>query len=278
MAKKTIDESENEMTFGEHLEELRKVIIHIIIAFSILFLILFTFFRGNILDIVFYPSQKDFITNNLLAKLAEMTGIKQLEINKNGVDIYNIKMAGQFILHIKVSAVGALIINFPYIIGQLWGFVKPALNEKIKKRSRKIVWEIVLWFLLGACFSYFIIAPLAINFLANYEANSSINNIIDVNSYVGTVLGVSLAGGLVFQLPLLVRLLSSIGLITSDWMKKNRKIAIVILLLISALITPPDVMSQCLIFIPFYLLYEYSISISKRMENKIEKDFAKGQY
>ena len=115
-----------------------------------------------------------------------------------------------------------------------------------------MVWKVVFWFMLGTSFSYFIVAPLAINFLANYEANANISNIIDVNSYLSTVLGVSLSGGLIFQLPLLVRLLASIGLITSDWMKRNRKIAIAVLLTLSAIITPPDVMSQCLLFIPFY--------------------------
>ena len=129
-----------------------------------------------------------------------------------------------------------------------------------------MVWKVVFWFMLGTSFSYFIVAPLAINFLANYEANANISNIIDVNSYLSTVLGVSLSGGLIFQLPLLVRLLASIGLITSDWMKRNRKIAIAVLLTLSAIITPPDVMSQCLLFIPFYVLYEYSISIAKKIE------------
>ena len=263
------EKSENaEMTFGEHLNELRKVLMHIGIAFILLFIALFAFFKGDIIDIVFYPSESDFITNRLMAKLADITGTEALRINANPLNLYNTKIAGQFMLHIKASAVGALVIAFPYIIGQLWGFIKPALSSKMKRRTRLIVWKIVFWFFLGVAFSYFVIAPLGINFLANYEANGSIQNIVDVSSYISTVLGVCLAAGLVFQLPLLIRLLASIGIITSTWLKKNRKIAIVVILALSALITPPDIISQLLIFVPFYILYEYGISIAKNIEKQ----------
>ena len=267
--RKSEDESEDiQMTFGEHLDELRKVLMHIGIAFVLLFIALFTFFKGDIINIVFYPSESDFITNRLFAKLADLTGTEALRINANPLQIYNTKIAGQFMLHIKASAVGALVIAFPYIIGQLWGFVKPALSTNMQRRTRLIVWKIVFWFFLGVAFSYFIIAPLGINFLANYEANGSIQNIIDVSSYVSTVLGVCLAAGLVFQLPLLIRLLASIGIVSSAWLRKNRKIAIVVILALSALITPPDIISQLLIFVPFYILYEYGISIAKNIEKQ----------
>ena len=267
--RKNEDESEDiQMTFGEHLDELRKVLMHIGIAFVLLFIALFTFFKGDIINIVFYPSESDFITNRLFAKLADLTGTEALRINANPLQIYNTKIAGQFMLHIKASAVGALVIAFPYIIGQLWGFVKPALSTPMKRRTRLIVWKIVFWFFLGVAFSYFVIAPLGINFLANYEANGSIQNIIDVSSYVSTVLGVCLAAGLVFQLPLLIRLLASIGIVSSAWLRKNRKIAIVVILALSALITPPDIISQLLIFVPFYILYEYGISIAKIIEKQ----------
>lgn len=268
--KKVVEQEDVEMTFGEHLDELRKVLIHIAVAFLVLFVTLFIFFKGDIIDIVFYPAQSGFISNRLMAKLASLTGVEALRINVNQVQIYNTKMAGQFMLHIKASAVGALVVGFPYIIGQLWGFIKPALGREIKRRSRRIVWKIVFWFFLGVGFSYFIIAPLGINFLVTYEANGRIDNIIDVGSFVSTVMGVCFAGGLVFQLPLLIRLLASVGIVNSAWLKRNRKIAVVVLLVISALITPPDVMSQLLIFLPFYLLYEYGITIAKKIEKQAE--------
>lgn len=268
MAKKdrAEDTQDVEMSFGEHLEELRKVILHMGVAFLVLFLVLFVFFKGLILDIVFFPSKPDFITNRLFALLSDATGVQSLGLNANPVQMYNVKMAGQFMLHIKTSAIGALILAFPYFISQLWGFVRPALSKDVRRYCRRIVWKIVFWFFLGVSFSYFIIAPVGVSFLVNYEANVDIDNIIDVASYVGTVTGVCLAGGMVFQLPLLVRLLASIGLVSSGWLRKNRKIAAVVLLVLSAMITPPDVMSQLLIFVPFYILYEYSISIAKKVE------------
>lgn len=268
MAKKdkAEDSQDVEMSFGEHLEELRKVILHMGVAFLVLFLVLFVFFKGLILDIVFFPSKPDFITNRLFALLSDATGVQSLGLNANPVQMYNVKMAGQFMLHIKTSAIGALILAFPYFISQLWGFVRPALSKDVRRYCRRIVWKIVFWFFLGVSFSYFIIAPVGVSFLVNYEANVDIDNIIDVASYVGTVTGVCLAGGMVFQLPLLVRLLVSIGLVSSGWLRKNRKIAAVVLLVLSAMITPPDVMSQLLIFVPFYILYEYSISIAKKVE------------
>ena len=268
MAKKdkAEDSQDVEMSFGEHLEELRKVILHMGVAFLVLFLVLFVFFKGLILDIVFCPSKPDFITNRLFALLSDATGVQSLGLNANPVQMYNVKMAGQFMLHIKTSAIGALILAFPYFISQLWGFVRPALSKDVRRYCRRIVWKIVFWFFLGVSFSYFIIAPVGVSFLVNYEANVDIDNIIDVASYVGTVTGVCLAGGMVFQLPLLVRLLASIGLVSSGWLRKNRKIAAVVLLVLSAMITPPDVMSQLLIFVPFYILYEYSISIVKKVE------------
>ena len=268
MAKKdkAEDSQDVEMSFGEHLEELRKVILHMGVAFLVLFLVLFVFFKGLILDIVFCPSKPDFITNRLFALLSDATGVQSLGLNANPVQMYNVKMAGQFMLHIKTSAIGALILAFPYFISQLWGFVRPALSKDVRRYCRRIVWKIVFWFFLGVSFSYFIIAPVGVSFLVNYEANVDIDNILDVASYVGTVTGVCLAGGMVFQLPLLVRLLASIGLVSSGWLRKNRKIAAVVLLVLSAMITPPDVMSQLLIFVPFYILYEYSISIAKKVE------------
>ena len=268
MAKKdkAEDSQDVEMSFGEHLEELRKVILHMGVAFLVLFLVLFVFFKGLILDIVFCPSKPDFITNRLFTLLSDATGVQSLGLNANPVQMYNVKMAGQFMLHIKTSAIGALILAFPYFISQLWGFVRPALSKDVRRYCRRIGWKIVFWFFLGVSFSYFIIAPVGVSFLVNYEANVDIDNIIDVASYVGTVTGVCLAGGMVFQLPLLVRLLASIGLVSSGWLRKNRKIAAVVLLVLSAMITPPDVMSQLLIFVPFYILYEYSISIAKKVE------------
>lgn len=180
-------------------------------------------------------------------------------------------------LHIKSSIVGAFVIAFPYLIWELWLFVKPALPPQQRKQSIRYVIETPIWFILGLMFGYYIIAPLAVNFLGNYQVSDQISNIIDVSSFMTTVISVSFAAAIAFQLPLLIRLLASIGLVTSEGMRQYRKIAVVALLVFAAVITPPDVVSQCLIFVPCYILYEYGIGIAEKIEKRRAKEEAEYQ-
>lgn len=262
-----------EMTFGEHLDELRKILIRVALVFALLFIVLFTM-KGVVLKVVFAPVTPEFPTNRLFTWLATAMGSDALNIHPENVQLFNNKMAGQFMLHIKSSVVGALVVAFPFLIWQLWLFVKPALPPHQRKQSIRYVLETPIWFILGLLFGYYVIAPLAINFLGNYSVSEEISNIIDVGSYMSTVLGVTFAAALAFQLPLLIRLLATIGLITSESMRQYRKVAVVALLVFAAIITPPDVVSQILIFVPCYALYEYGITIAKHIEARKEKDEA----
>lgn len=262
-----------EMTFGEHLDELRKILIRVALVFALLFIVLFTM-KGVVLKVVFAPITPEFPTNRLFTWLATAMGSDALNIHPENVELFNNKMAGQFMLHIKSSVVGALVVAFPFLIWQLWLFVKPALPPHQRKQSIRYVLETPVWFILGLLFGYYVIAPLAINFLGNYSVSDEISNIIDVGSYMSTVLGVTFAAALAFQLPLLIRLLATIGLITSDTMRQYRKVAVVALLVLAAIITPPDVVSQILIFVPCYALYEYGITIAKRIEARKAKEEA----
>lgn len=262
-----------EMTFGEHLDELRKILIRVALVFALLFIVLFTM-KGVVLKVVFAPITPEFPTNRLFTWLATAMGSDALNIHPENVQLFNNKMAGQFMLHIKSSVVGALVVAFPFLIWQLWLFVKPALPPHQRKQSIRYVLETPIWFILGLLFGYYIIAPLAINFLGNYSVSEEISNIIDVGSYMSTVLGVTFAAALAFQLPLLIRLLATIGLITSESMRQYRKVAVVALLVFAAIITPPDVVSQILIFVPCYALYEYGITIAKHIEARKEKEEA----
>lgn len=262
-----------EMTFGEHLDELRKILIRVALVFALLFIVLFTM-KGVVLKVVFAPITPEFPTNRLFTWLATAMGSDALNIHPENVQLFNNKMAGQFMLHIKSSVVGALVVAFPFLIWQLWLFVKPALPPHQRKQSIRYVLETPIWFILGLLFGYYVIAPLAINFLGNYSVSEEISNIIDVGSYMSTVLGVTFAAALAFQLPLLIRLLATIGLITSESMRQYRKVAVVALLVFAAIITPPDVVSQILIFVPCYALYEYGITIAKRIEARKEKEEA----
>lgn len=262
-----------EMTFGEHLDELRKILIRVALVFALLFIVLFTM-KGVVLKVVFAPVTPEFPTNRLFTWLATAMGSDALNIHPENVQLFNNKMAGQFMLHIKSSVVGALVVAFPFLIWQLWLFVKPALPPHQRKQSIRYVLETPIWFILGLLFGYYVIAPLAINFLGNYSVSEEISNIIDVGSYMSTVLGVTFAAALAFQLPLLIRLLATIGLITSESMRQYRKVAVVALLVFAAIITPPDVVSQILIFVPCYALYEYGITIAKHIEARKDKEEA----
>ena len=262
---KEIVHDEAEMTFGEHLDELRKILMRVICIFGALFCVLFAL-KGIVLDVVLAPILENFPTNRLFNFMAEMMGSEALRISPDNVDLYNTKMAGQFLLHIKSSLVGAFIIAFPYLIWELWLFVKPALPPQQRKKSFRYVLETPVWFLMGLLFGYFIIAPLAINFLGNYQVSEQINNIIGVDSFMNTVISVSFAAAIAFQLPLLIRLLATMGIVTSEGMRQYRKVAVAALLIFAAIITPPDVVSQVLIFVPCYVLYEYGIGIAARIE------------
>lgn len=267
---------EAEMTFGEHLDEVRKILVRVAIIFTLLFIVLFSM-KGIVLDIVFAPIRETFPTNQFFAWLAKVLGTEALDINPENVELFNNKMAGQFLLHIKSSVVGAFIIAFPYLIWELWLFVKPALPPHQRKRSIRYVLETPIWFVMGLLFGYYIISPLAINFLGNYQVSDQISNIIDVSSFMTTVISVSFAAAVAFQLPLLIRLLATMGIVSSDGMRQYRKVAAVALLVFAAIITPPDIISQCLIFVPCYVLYEYGIGIAERIEKRRAKDEAEYQ-
>lgn len=264
-----------EMTFGEHLDELRKILIRVALIFSVLFIVFFIL-KGIVLDIVFAPIRPEFPTNRLFTWLAGVLNSEALNIHPENVELFNNKMAGQFMLHIKSSIVGAFVVAFPYLIWELWLFVKPALPPYQRKQSIRYVVETPVWFIIGLLFGYYVISPLAINFLGNYTVSDQISNIIDVGSFMSTVLGVSFAGAIAFQLPLLIRLLATLGIIGSESMRQYRKLAVVVLLVFSAVITPPDVVSQILIFVPCYALYEYGIRIARRIE--IQREKAEAEY
>lgn len=261
------NESGTDMSVGEHIDELRVRIIRSVVILLVFTIVAFIY-KGIVLDIIFAPMNNDFPTNRFFAWLASESGVDALRINSGDVNIVNTKMAGQFNLHIKSSLMGALILSVPFLLWQVWGFVKPALTEEVQKRTQYFVIQTSIWFFIGLAFGYFLIAPLAVNFLTSYDVSASITNMIDVGSYLSCVLGVSFAAALIFQLPLIVRLLSSIGLLKSSLMRKYRKVAFAIIIVVSAIITPPDVFSQILIAIPLYGLYEYGIVIAMKIEKR----------
>ena len=176
----------------------------------------------------------------------------------------NINLSGQFTTHMYISMFAGLIIAAPYVIWEIWRFIKPALYDNERRHSRGAVIVMSLLFLLGVLFSYYLIVPLTLNFFGTYQVSDSVNNQIALSSYISTVVSVTFSLGVVFELPVFIYFLAKVGIITESFLKKNRKYMLVILLIISAIITPPDILSQILVCIPLYGLYELSIIVARR--------------
>lgn len=271
-----------EMSFLEHLEELRWHIIRSIAAILILMIVAFVF-KSIIFDhIILAPKNKNFITNRLLCEfghfishLFNTSNPDMLCINSKPFNMINIKMSGQLTTHIAVSMVAGLILAFPVIINEFWKFFRPALHINEAKYAKGAVFSSTMLFFTGVLFGYFLLAPLSIHFLTSYEISSDVVNQINVRSYIGTISSICLATGLVFELPIIAFFLTRIGIITPAFMKKYRRHAIVVIFVLSAIITPPDVFSQALVSIPLLLLYEVSIVISARVVKKKEAEHDK---
>jgi sec-independent protein translocase protein TatC len=272
--KKKEASEEKEMSFWDHLEELRWHIVRSVAAVIIIAVVAFLNRHLVFDEIILAPKDSDFITNRLLCQLSEFLNVKALCLDNLSLSIINIRMSGQFLTHMYVSIIAGVILAFPYIIWEIWRFVRPALYAKEKKYSRGAVFVSSLLFLIGVFFSYFLIVPLTLHFLGTYQVSGNVQNTISLSSYISTVVSVTFAVGIVFELPILVYFLTKVGILTPDFMKKNRKYMIVILLLLSAIITPPDVFSQIMVVIPLMALYELSISISKRVYAKRTMELA----
>jgi len=265
------------MSFLEHLEELRWHLIRSTVVIFLMAIVAFVFHNFIFDNIILAPKSPEFFTNRLLCRLGDLVHVAKLCINSKPLEIINIDMAGQFKTHILVSLIAGLIVGFPYVFFEFWKFMKPALYENERKYARGSVFYSSLLFFLGILFGYYIIAPLSINFLGSYSVSGQIINRINLRSYISTVTTVALAGGITFELPVLVYFLTKAGLVTPAFLKRYRKHAIVIILILAAIITPPDIFSQILVFIPLVVLYEISILISKKIKRQQDAAFeAKG--
>lgn len=264
---------EGEMTFMQHLESLRWHLVRSVIAIVIAGILCFLVSDFIFDEIILKPKMPTFWTNRMFAKFAELISTPSLAINNEVLNIISINMAGQFSMHIQMSLVAGVIISFPYLLKEAWGFIEPALRSEEKRGATSTIFGGSFLFALGILFGYYIIAPLSIHFLGGYSVSSEVVNQITLTSYISTILSVVIASGIVFELPIIVYFLSKLGLLTPELMKKYRKHAIVGLLLLSAIITPPDVYSQILVCIPLIILYEVSIAISARITRDNEKEW-----
>jgi len=255
-------EEQGNMPFLNHLEELRWRLVRAAIAILIVGTVIW-FYQETIINVVFLSmAKKEFITFRIMC---QFFGVCITEIP---IKFQSMTVSGQFSYALMMSFLGGIVVTFPYLFYQIWAFVKPGLKFKEKNLARGIVFYVSLLFFLGILFGYYIVAPLSIQFFGSYQMSSKIENIFTVNSYMSTILSTVFYCGLLFLLPVVTYLLTKIGLFDSAFLKKYRKHAIVIILILAAIITPPDVISQIIVSIPILILYEIGIVVSKRVEKQ----------
>lgn len=261
-----------EMSFLDHLEELRWHIIKSAIAISVFAIVAFIM-KGFIFDtIILKPKTPEFWTNRMFAQLADILQTESLKINQKELNLISIKMADQFMMHIWTSIIAGFILASPVVFFEFWRFIKPALYDKEKKHASGAVFYTSVLFILGVLFGYYLIVPLSIDFLNTYSVSEQVVNQINTKSYIATVTSIVMASGVAFLLPIFSYFLSKVGILTPQFMKTYRRHSYVVMLLLSAIITPPDVFSQIMVFIPLFLLYEVGIIISRRVVKKREKE------
>lgn len=268
MAAKQKSIPHKEMSFLDHLEELRWHLIRSTIAVLVISIIAFINKQIVFDQIIFGPKNPKFITYRAFCWFSQQIGGDLFCFDKMPFELLNMRMAGQFTTHLWVSFVAGFIIAFPYIVYEFWRFISPGLHENERRSSKGVIFVTSILFLMGVAFGYFVISPFSVQFLTTYTVSDEVVNRIDLSSFISTVTSVTLASGLVFELPVIVYFLSKAGILTPALMRTYRKHAIVVILILSAIITPPDLTSQILVTLPVLLLYEVSIKVSGRIERK----------
>jgi sec-independent protein translocase protein TatC len=260
---------EAEMSFFDHLEALRWHLIRAAIAIVIFTIGAFYFYNFIFDTIILGPSRTDFWTYRMLCKLGDLLGKSGFCIDKINIKLINTEMAGQFTLQINSCLLIGVMLGFPYLLYEIWLFVKPALHEKERKAATGFVFYATFLFVLGILFGYYVITPESINFLSGFTVSDKIENYFDIDSYLSSVATLTLATGIVFQLPILVYILSSLGILTPKFMRSGRRYAVVAILVISAVITPtPDMMTMTIVSIPLFVLYEVGIVVAGVVEKR----------
>jgi sec-independent protein translocase protein TatC len=266
---------EGEMSFFDHLEALRWHLIRSALAIVVFTIVAFVFYTWIYDNIIMAPSKETFWTFRMMCKLGAILH-RDMCPGKINIQLINTEMAGQFTLQIDSSLMIGLVLGIPYLLYEIWLFVKPALHEKEKKAASGFVFYASILFMCGVLFGYFVITPVSLNFLAGYTVSTSIQNLFSIDSYISSVSTLTIATGLVFELPILVYILANLGILTPKFMKESRRYAIVIILIIAAVVTPtPDMLTMTVVAIPLFLLYELSIGVAgmvQKRKKKIEEE------
>ncbi len=262
----------NEMSFLNHLEVLRWTLVRsslFILAFGVIAFIFKDFIFNHI---ILKPKDPTFFTYEFLCSVSQKLGTDGLCIDEIPFIVQSRTMAGQFSAHIWTSIAVGFIMAFPFVAWEFWKFIKPGLYENETKNTKSFIFISSILFFIGVLFGYYVITPISINFLGSYRVAEEVKNNIDLSSYIGLLKASCLASGLIFEMPIVIYFLTKFGLVTPEFLRKYRKYALVLVLILAALITPPDVISQVIVAIPMLILYEISIRISKYIIDKEKKE------
>lgn len=276
MAKKT--KTQEEMSFLDHLESLRWHLIRATLAIVVAGFAAFLA-KGFIFDILLFgPTNADFFTYDFLCRITTSVGMASdggFCFDEMPFTLQSRTMGGQFSAHVWTSITAGFIIAFPFVIYEFWKFVSPALYENERNTARGFILISSLLFFAGVLFGYYVLTPLSINFLGKYQVSEVVLNEFDIGSYISLVRSSVIASGLIFELPIIIYFLTKIGLVTPESLRKYRKISLVVVLILAAVITPPDILSQIIVAIPIIVLYEVSIQISRTVVRREEKKLKK---
>lgn len=256
------------MSFLEHLEELRWRLVRSSAAIVILGITIFIFTSWIMEHLLLSLSKTSFVTYRLLCDYLAVC------VDTIAIDFQSTEMSGQFSSNMMIAIIGGIVIAFPYIFWEIWSFIKPGLRQSESKMVKGLVFYVSVLFFIGILFGYFVIAPLCVQFFGNYTMSPEIKNNIRINSYITTVVSSTFFSGLLFLLPVVIYIFTKMGIFSSAFLKKYRKHALIIVLILSAIITPPDLFSQVLVSLPIMLLYEVGIFVARRVEKKREKEAA----
>jgi sec-independent protein translocase protein TatC len=269
------DGAKAEMSFIEHLDELRGHLFKSAVAVAIGGLVMGIYHNFIVKRILMGPTHQDFATYRFLCHLSQRWGLgSRLCMNRIDVKMQSTDVTGQFDVFFNIILIGGFIVAFPYVFWQFWKFTKPALTSKELKNTSGVIFWVSSLFFIGVLFGYFLIAPYSINFFSNFKIDENIQNIWTVTSYFNTIVPLILGSGLAFQLPLVMFFLAKIGVVSSGYLRRVRKYAILIMLIVASMITPPDMLSPIICTLPLMILYEISILLCVKVEKKKAKEDA----
>lgn len=271
--KETATGDKAEMTFVEHLDVLRAHLFKSVVAITIGAVAVAVFNNFIVQKVLLGPTRSDFPTYTFLCRISNYLKLgSSLCMHEIKLEMQSNTVSGQFDVYLNVIVIGGFVVAFPYVFLQFWKFVKPALTKNELRNTRGVIFWVSMLFFIGVLFGYFVISPYTINFFANFTLDSKIKNIWTITSYFNTVLPLTLGSGLAFQLPLVLYFLAKVGVVSASLLKKFRRYAYLTIVVVAGFITPPDMLSQIICSVPIIILYEISILLCRKVEQKQAKE------